>query len=981
MSNEPPPALQRLLDEVPFVRLLARTLLAEEADEIVQRTWLQAVRHGGRGVEQPRSWLGRIVRNVASNLRRDRSRRQRREHDAVAPGCVPSSAELMQREEQRRLLVAAVDRLPAALRAVVLLRFFEGLPPRKIAARLDLPVATVWNQLRRALQLLREGLDAEHGGNRRAWLLPLVPFAAGANGMPWAGPLVPASTVSVSTLGIGVLAMTMKTKLVAAIGVLLAATAVWVLWATRDPVPADPAATVHVAGQPTIATASLPRDAVATATVDAPGQREAVVAPATEVSPTGTLILHVRWGDDHTPAAGVTMLLRRIGGEARFDGLRRTTDASGDVRFESLAPGPVYTISDRSGLRRGVSRIQIEAGKKTETELELEVGITVTGIVVDATGVPVANAMVEVGMPGRADADLEPLATTGADGRFSVRGAPEMCVLGARAAGHASSRLRTIHGKEGNTAEVRLELGPAGGVVDGFVFGPDGAPVENAMVVVGRGRTAGVGMERDGGPPIPALVRTDASGHFHAVGIPAGEQPVQVRAIGHAPWAGQCLVPAAASTSLRVDLTAGAVLRGVVRDAANAPVANADVEIGRWEDFSHQLTRTASDGAFELRGLPPGELEVKARSDAAGRAARRVRVEAGGTATCDLQLSRGIELRIRVLDEKDAPVAEAIVECFANRPSGGDAWFVFARTDAEGRVTAANCPEQGGISVSVRASGFEELRLPDVDPKQSPLELRAVRAAPRSARITGKVVAPDGLPVSNASVNAHRSDRPDQSGMKPTDAEGRFELGPLVPGTWTIIVRASSYPNYTSEPHELAADAVWDLGSVQLVAGGTAVVRVEGDRTDVNFAIVSAAGKGSTGFSESHDALVSGALVPGDYRLLVKGKTVAAQSLPFTVRGGEKSSLTVKLQPGVRQRFELKASASSTPPTDVTLHIHRGTELLVRTWVSLRDDPTGEVCLSPGDYRVSLQVEGRTVASAAFSVGTTEGPPLRLEVR
>jgi hypothetical protein len=159
-------------------------------------------------------------------------------------------------------------------------------------------------------------------------------------------------------------------------------------------------------------------------------------------------------------------------------------------------------------------------------------------------------------------------------------------------------------------------------------------------------------------------------------------------------------------------------------------------------------------------------------------------------------------------------------------------------------------------------------------------------------------------------------------------------------------------------------------------------VRVEGDRTDVSFLIIDVAGNTSANLSESDGVLVSGALAPGEYRLLVNGKTVAAQSLPFIVRGGEKSSLTVKLQPGVRQRFELNASASSTPPTNVTLNIHRGTELLVRTWVSLRDGPaTEEVCLSPGDYRVSVQVEGRAVANAAFSVGATEAPALRLELR
>src|SRR5262249_57958436 len=65
--------------------------------------------------------------------------------------------------------------------------------------------------------------------------------------------------------------------------------------------------------------------------------REALAAPAAPT--TGVLVVHVRWGDDHQPAPLVTMLLRRIGGEPRFDGVRRATDAKGEVRFDALAPG------------------------------------------------------------------------------------------------------------------------------------------------------------------------------------------------------------------------------------------------------------------------------------------------------------------------------------------------------------------------------------------------------------------------------------------------------------------------------------------------------------------------------------------------------------------------------------------------------------------------------------------------------------------
>src|SRR5262249_32487315 len=153
MQLPPDTDLQRLLAEEPFVRALAQQLVVGDADEVVQQTWLRVLQQGGRGVERPRFWLLRIVRNVAADLRRSDRRRQDRQRAASTRELVPSSAELLQREEQRRALVAAVDALPAPLRTVVLLRFFDGLPPRRIAAALSVPAATVSTQLDRALQL------------------------------------------------------------------------------------------------------------------------------------------------------------------------------------------------------------------------------------------------------------------------------------------------------------------------------------------------------------------------------------------------------------------------------------------------------------------------------------------------------------------------------------------------------------------------------------------------------------------------------------------------------------------------------------------------------------------------------------------------------------------------------------------------------------------------------------------------------------
>jgi hypothetical protein len=68
--TSPPDDLERLLAEAPFVRELARQLVVDDPDEVVQETWLRALEQRRRSVDRPRSWLARIVRNIASNRRR-----------------------------------------------------------------------------------------------------------------------------------------------------------------------------------------------------------------------------------------------------------------------------------------------------------------------------------------------------------------------------------------------------------------------------------------------------------------------------------------------------------------------------------------------------------------------------------------------------------------------------------------------------------------------------------------------------------------------------------------------------------------------------------------------------------------------------------------------------------------------------------------------------------------------------------------------
>ncbi|MFY9341100.1 MAG: sigma-70 family RNA polymerase sigma factor [Planctomycetota bacterium] len=967
--------LQRLLAEEPFVRDLARQLVASDADEVVQRTWLHAVQQGGAGVGRPRHWLARILRTVASNLRRDDRRRVARELATPPPELVPSSAALAEREESRRALVAAVDALPAPLRTVVLLRWFDGQPPRRIAKALGVPAATVSTQLQRALALLRHRLDAGHGGDRRAWLVPLIPFAVRPE-LPLAPPVLPVGAAPAApALLLGAIAMTTKTKFAAATVALLMAAGAWMLSLEPGKAVTTPPDGNRLDSSALVQAPLGERAGAPPPATDAPARE-----PATPVPPaptTGTVIVHVRYGDDHAPAPGVILALRPRGTDGRYQGWRQRTDTSGTVRYDDAAPGDLH-VGTVLGLNEG-KRVDLAAGQTVEVELDLEVGITVTGVVLDASRVPVAGAQVEMAHVAHSGTLPEVVAVSDAGGRFSARACPDLCLVGARAAGHLASPVRFLHGKKGNTAEVELVLGRDGGAIDGIVVDTAGNPIANAVVIAGQGEVSGIDAY-DNGPAFPALTRSGADGRFLAIGVPTGEQPLRVRAPTFAPWRGKCEVAAGAAVVARIVLLAGGAMRGSVRDAEGKPVDRAELRIGNFEDLAQYRQVTGIDGSFSFTGLPIGELHVFCSHKDLGKAAQNVVTNPGGVATCDLQLSRGLELKGNVVDSDGQPVASAILECLAE-PRAAGSWSRFAETNAQGRFVIANCPESGTISIRVTARGFEELRQRGVDPRTPELRLQLQRAVPRTVRIVGRVVRPDGRPAANASVTARRREPRSSSGLDATDNDGRFELGPVAPGAWSVNVTSPDHPVFVSNPRELAADATWDLGTITLVIGGTARVRLVGPAIDGTMLSASDAAR-TYGWAvdADGDSYRTSALAPGDYVLLVSGRATAATAVPFTIRASEETTMDVQPQLGVVQRFvcDLPAGANAE---GVALLVFRGDAFVGRTWANPNDgEIRGELSFAAGDYTVRAEA-GALRGSATFTVGAVSGPPVRLALR
>ena len=147
----------------------------EDAQEVVQDAFWTVVRKIDmfRGESAFGSWLYRIVTNAAyQKLRGRQSRRHELSLDEVLPlfderGChaepmadwSQAASDPAVQAELRTTLSAAIDQLPPAYRAVLVLRDIEGRSNAEIADMLGLAIAVVKTRAHRARLFLRKRLD------------------------------------------------------------------------------------------------------------------------------------------------------------------------------------------------------------------------------------------------------------------------------------------------------------------------------------------------------------------------------------------------------------------------------------------------------------------------------------------------------------------------------------------------------------------------------------------------------------------------------------------------------------------------------------------------------------------------------------------------------------------------------------------------------------------------------------------------------
>ncbi|MEE8468047.1 MAG: RNA polymerase sigma factor, partial [Planctomycetota bacterium] len=145
MTSPQTPTVEVLLADVKWVRGLARGLARDAVlgEDAAQEVWLSALRRTAAPRSTLRAWLAGATRHAVLKAYRSEGRRRAHEELAAKPERIQSTAQVVEGLSTQLSVAQAVHELQEPYRETILLRYYEDLPLKEIAVRMDAPLATV----------------------------------------------------------------------------------------------------------------------------------------------------------------------------------------------------------------------------------------------------------------------------------------------------------------------------------------------------------------------------------------------------------------------------------------------------------------------------------------------------------------------------------------------------------------------------------------------------------------------------------------------------------------------------------------------------------------------------------------------------------------------------------------------------------------------------------------------------------------------
>jgi len=748
-----PESLAELLRDARWLHALARTLVhdSDEAEDLLQDAWRVALARPPREAGTARVWFERVLGSLGQMRWRAQRARAARERETARGERLESAAEVVERAEAQRGLVAHVLALDEPYRSTILWRFFDGLSGADIARRAGVPGSTVRTRLARGLAELRARLERERGG---AWAVALLPLVR--------APAARAPLASLPWIGIAA----MKTVAAAAVVVFVLLALGWWL---REPAPHS-----------TVVGAAVRADEPRAERVDAApaippladsGQRIAQSSSSgPEPAPADDELAGLVLDAAGAPVAGarvqvVVPLARQW--PTFFDGLgkleREVAAATSDDAGRFRVPVPAQRVLDLQVEAEGfagVKQTNLYGGERLEVVLHraavLEGHVTRAP---DGRTVVGAELEAHVGVlsnPGQARYSTR----SDGEGRYRFQDLPPgFCSVSANDQG----LLRRVL-KEGEPVVADLELAAVTTLEGRVTDGRSELPIAGARVWLGIEEAAGV--------------LTDAEGRYVIEGVPLADPSVELsaRAPGYGVFETRVGGHSEVGGVRDLFLLPGRSARGRIVAADGEPLADAYVTaaartVGEVDRRDARATRTDALGRFELADLRIDlrhTLLVRAEGfacavfDFPATEWETVEIELG-----DLPLEAPTLVEGRVTDLEGHPLAELWVTADIEprerdrlAPLDGGQGYLerlgssdpMARTDARGRFRFADLPA-GRWSLWAGAKGWA--RGGELVLTLSPGERRTdlLVAFDPLASIAGTLLDDEGRPLAGVVVN------------------------------------------------------------------------------------------------------------------------------------------------------------------------------------------------------------------------------------
>jgi RNA polymerase sigma factor (sigma-70 family) len=488
------------------VRRVAWAILRDDADadDVSQEALARGLVDGPKEPRARSSWLATVARNAARTWRRGRGRAQTRDRATSRPEATVSVADATVRAETIRAVAEAVASLDEPMRSAVILRHYDGLAPREIAARSGESVDAVKKRLSRAHAALRARLEAQRPGGGSRWRDALGAFVVGAS----------VSESGSAGTGGGILAMTVAAK--GGIAVAAVGACALVGWLALRPDADEGAGGDVVAdarplqdsrpegaseGPALAARGTAPATTADSPVADASSALAGAAAPGTG-SPEVTIVEVQEQNGRMTPPdlvevvvlgardrEGLSATLRSIDTSAPVEIPLSAPEADGVFRFRDVRRGRFeVVVRSQGGLERrwDVPQMvpQVPSGNYRQVVVMGEGSFA--GRAFDRQGRPLPEHAVYVGMHDPLGAGAMAMtARTDGDGRFEVQGlrsgAYQLWVRLAEGDGRETFRPVERRLKPGERVVVDIGVPEAGRRVHGIVRLASGTPAGPPM--------------------------------------------------------------------------------------------------------------------------------------------------------------------------------------------------------------------------------------------------------------------------------------------------------------------------------------------------------------------------------------------------------------------------------------------------------------------------------------------------------------------